>query len=120
MGLEFIGAMAIMVCGALLAVLVQHCVSDPAFPQYLAAFSPWLSSHAGAVSWTALGLVVVITLAVPPVLMFSRGPDGASRMEGLGRGISMAVQAVAAVLWIPSIAYLAGLAWYAARHVISN
>lgn len=120
MGLEFIGFLVILLVGGSLAKLVQSFSTDHIFVQWLSAMHPSLATHASSIGWTAFGLVFVITLLIPPILMFKADGSGKSYMVGLGRGVALVVGAIASALYLPSMAYLIGLGWFAAKHVIGQ
>lgn len=120
MGLEILGFTVITVVGMALALLVKYFAADPAFVQLLATVHPSLSAHATGIGWTALGVVCIITMLLPPLLMFKTDGSGKSLMDSFGRGASIAIQAIAAGLWLPSFAYLLGLGWFAAKQVIGQ
>ena len=117
---EFVGITLIMLIGAAFGLVVQSFTASPGFVDALSAIHPTLASHATGIGWTALGVVMAITIGLPPILMFKTGPDGNSYMSSLGRGTGLVITAAVAVLWLPSMVYLIGLAWFAAKNSITH
>jgi hypothetical protein len=117
---EFVGITLIMLIGAAFGLLVQSFAASPGFVDALRSIHPTLASYATGIGWAALGVVMAITIGLPPILMFKTGPDGNSYMSSLWRGTGLVITAAVAVLWLPSMVYLIGLAWFAAENSITH
>lgn len=78
------GILVIFATGALVMYLIYQSAATPNVIQSLAYISPWLASNAKTLAWVAMGIVLVIAVAIPPMLVMGKSSDGESRLAKIG------------------------------------
>lgn len=117
--MQFLGMIIVFVIGGLAISLTNTVAADAAFVAAIAAHNHWVAQHSVMVGYIASGILLIGTIAIPPLLMRKDANDGGERLEIIGLiGFltgKFLIIAMGLLLFIPSIGYLAGMGWFAAQ-----
>lgn len=119
---RYIGFMVVLLGGGVVAKLAQQALQQPQVIEQMTQVSPWLGQNAVTISWVSMIVIVLATLAIPPVLIKRDDSMGNDQLAGIGAVTSTIVMAIfwgyIVLAFLPSVGFLLGLGWFFAKSAL--